>query len=413
MVLPIYFTGVNLSKQMNKCQVDKPCLLLACLFLAYLSVPAGAGSATESEFKAGLERILQTTWEGYKVLFISEQGRVIRPEDQADSISEGQAYAMLRAVWSDDQATFERCYGWTEANLSRRQQKGDELLAWRWGKNSSGQWQVLDWNSASDADLDYALSLILAHRKWGRASPGLPDYLVKARAVLKDILDKETVTDPWGRLWITPGSWIKPGLPLLLNPSYFSPAWYRLFYQLTNDRRWLQLVDSAYWALEKLEGQLGGVKGRGLIPDWCILVGPDSFEAAPDQSSNYGWDAVRVPWRIAMDRLWFGQARSKDFLEKTILNFFQPRWRLSPKLAAVYTYQGKPAVDYESPVLYAGVLAAAMVGDQPEWARKMAEKIVLNLKLGKKGAFFCRPNDYYSNNWAWFGLATYCGWIKP
>jgi hypothetical protein len=29
------------------------------------------------------------------------------------------------------------------------------------------------------------------------------------------------------------------------------------------------------------------------------------------------------------------------------------------------------------------------------------------------GGYFSRPDDYYGNNWAWFGLAVYRGVIRP
>lgn len=30
------------------------------------------------------------------------------------------------------------------------------------------------------------------------------------------------------------------------NPSYFMPAWYRIFYKFTGDANWLKVVDSCY-----------------------------------------------------------------------------------------------------------------------------------------------------------------------
>ncbi|MFP3868074.1 MAG: glycosyl hydrolase family 8 [Desulfobacteraceae bacterium] len=381
--------------------------------VASLAIAACSAPPADSLWTTRLDQILRQTWESYRADFISADGRVIRPENQQDSISEGQAYAMLRAVWIADQATFDRCYAWTEAHLSRRQAKGDHLLAWRWGQARRGQWQVLDWNSATDADLDYALALILAHQQWGRPSQPLPDYLAQARLILDDILARETATDRLGRRWLTPGSWITPELPLLLNPSYFSPAAYRLFYSVTQDRRWLELIDSTYYALEKISRQLGGRQGVGLFPDWCVLSGPDRFEPSPQQSTNYGWEAVRIPWRIALEQLWFKEPQAQNCLRGSLLPFFSQEWRQRQKLAAVYTYQGQPAVDYESPVIYAGLIAAALASQEPVLARQWAEKIVDTYQEKNQKAYFNRADDYYGNNWAWIGLATYRGWVKP
>ena len=114
-------------------------------------------------------------------------------------------------------------------NLSRVQTHGDSLLSWRWGRLPDGSWGVLDANSATDGDLDYALALVLAHRLGWRAPAGLPDYREEARRVQADILAKEVVALPEGDLLLTPGNWHEPQPPYLVNPSYFSPAAYRLF----------------------------------------------------------------------------------------------------------------------------------------------------------------------------------------
>ena len=95
------------------------------------------------------------------------------PERDGGTISEAQAYALLRAVWAGDEATFARVHAWTVSNLSRP----DHLLSWHWGRRPDGAWGVLDANTASDGDLDYALALILAARPGlaGAAGPaGLP-----------------------------------------------------------------------------------------------------------------------------------------------------------------------------------------------------------------------------------------------
>ena len=92
---------------------------------------------------------------------------------------------------------------------------------------------MVDANTASDGDLDYALALVLAARRGWRAPPGQPDYLSEAREVAAAILAKEVVALPGGALLLTPGNWHDPGPPYLFNPSYFSPAAYRLFAQIS------------------------------------------------------------------------------------------------------------------------------------------------------------------------------------
>jgi endoglucanase len=385
----------------------------AALLLLTLSLLACTSHRPEEEFRTRLDKVLAASWSFYKIRYIRPDGRVQRPDSNNDTVSEGQAYALLRAVWCRDQAVFDRCYDWTEKNLSQKSSQNSHLLSWHWGGDAQGRLGVLDANSASDADLDYALALVLAHRHWSKPTLPLPDYLSKAKLVLGDILARETCRDPWGRLWLTPGDWEKCRQPLLLNPSYFSPAWYNLFFEVTHDRRWLELSQSAYTGIDIMSRSLDRQRGVGLVPDWCLLSEVEQFTPAPDRSNAFGWDAIRVPWRLGLAGIWFQDPRSKDFLSRTFLPFSRSQLQTHGKLFAVYRYTGEPLESYDSPVLYAGLVAAALaVGDRP-LAKQAAEKILSFYRETTDGGYFNRPDDYYGNNWAWFGLATYRGLVSP
>ena len=197
--------------------------------LVLLALPA----CGERGASPDLARVLTSSWQSYRQQFISPDGRVVIPERDGGTISEAQAYALLRAVWAGDEATFARVYAWTRNNLSRP----DHLLSWHWGRRPDGSWGVLDANTASDGDLDYALALVLAARRGWRAPPGQPDYLSEAREVAAGILAQEVVALPGGALLLTPGNWHEPGPPYLFNPSYCSPAAYRLFSQISHERK--------------------------------------------------------------------------------------------------------------------------------------------------------------------------------
>ncbi len=382
-------------------------------FLAWLcfSTLACQQRDPEAQFHAKLDAVLAAGWQFYAKHFIQPDGRVIRPENGHDTVSEGQAYTLLRAVWSNDQATFDRVYQWTEAHLSHKNRTGRHLLAWHFGQDEGGRWRVLDDNSATDADLDYALALVLAHRRWGSPAGTLPGYREKALLVRQDILAATTCRDPWGRLWLTPGNWVACRQPLLLNPSYFAPAWFEIFYWLDGDRGWLQLADSSYQALTRLSRRLGEQEGVGLVPDWCLLQDKEVMVPASGRSADFGWEAIRVPWRVGLAALWFQDERAVKWLKERFLPFARQQWQEHGRLFAVYTYDGQPLVDYDSPVLYASLTAAALAaGDRP-LARQAVEKILTFYREDPDGGYFNRPDDYYNNNWAWFGLATYRGLV--
>jgi len=377
---------------------------------AFLLAP-GCGGEKKATI-ADVERVLRDSWKSYVRLFISPEGRVVIPERSGESISEGQAYALLRALWAGDQETFQRVYGWTWKNLSRRTGPGDALLAWRWGREKDGSEKVLDGNTATDGNLDYALALALAAARGWRPRPGLPDYAGEARRVLEGILALETVSLPGGELLLTPGNWHEERPPYLVNPSYLSPAAYQVFEKIQPQPAWPRLRESAYALLARLVQGMGRQEGVGLFPDWCQVDERGEPTPAAGRDTHFGWEAVRLPWRLALDGLWFQEERVTRLLTQQFLPFFKKEWQSRGRLVAGYTYGGEPLVSYESPVFYAGVLAAALAaGDRP-FAREMAEK-VLDFYQEKGGeAFFVSRDNYYANNWAWLGLALYAGWVK-
>src|SRR5262249_26980407 len=99
---------------------------------------------------------LYALWGFYKYAYL-EDGHVVSLDEEGITTSEGQGYALLRAVWSDDPAIFQQVWSWTQQNL---QVRSDKLFAWKWKD------QVLDLHSASDADTDIALALLLASRRF-------------------------------------------------------------------------------------------------------------------------------------------------------------------------------------------------------------------------------------------------------
>lgn len=366
---------------------------------ALLVLPGCAGVAPRSPAEPDL---LRRTWEGYRRRFVRPDGRVVRPMDGSDTVSEGQAYAMLRAAWMDDRTTFDAAYGWAEAHLSRTETRGDHLLAWRWGRYPAGGWGVLDWRAASDADEDYGLALLFAAARWGRPAAAVPDYRAKAHAVLADLVRLATQEGPDGRLYFMPGDWRLDRL--ILNPSYFAPAWYRVFGEATGDPRWGRLVESSYAAVQALAERLGPWSGVGLMPDWAALQPDGSFAPAPGFSAVHGWDAFRTPWRLFLDWLWFNEPRARAYLAERLFPFLQAEWdRNGGRLYAEYRYDGTPIRREESAATYAAYLAAFLAAGSP-LADALLGKLRGAVREDPAGAYFDLPDDYYLNNWGWFGL---------
>lgn len=105
-------------------------------------------------------------WDHFKQAYISDGGRVIDPSDSRKiTTSEGQSYALFFALAANDRAMFDKVLRWTEDNLAEGS-LNKQLPAWLWGKKADNGWEVLDTNSASDADIWIAWSLLEAGRLW-------------------------------------------------------------------------------------------------------------------------------------------------------------------------------------------------------------------------------------------------------
>ncbi len=361
------------------------CALAAILAILYFLPTKGAFVPTEYASQGYLY---------FKNRFILDDGRVIRPQNQNDTVSEGQAYAMLFAAWMHDHDTFDRCYLWTEEHLSRHDTPyQDDLLAWHWKDG-----HVVDFCAASDADADYAYALLLAAQQWGEKSPkGATPYSVKALEVLSSILQKETARLSNGKLYFLPGDWQWDGTHYVLNPSYFAPAWYRLFFTVTQDPCWEELIASGYEVVGQFSKNLGSIQSVGLAPDWCQLNLDGSLDISKTHSSNYSWDAIRTGWRLYTDLFLYEEGRAGEFLEGLAQFYDQQRSDVG-KILAGYTFGGDPIVDYENPATYLPALCAGLAFPTSSLKEYAWKKIEESAHLANPGIYFIHPDDYYGNS---------------
>jgi endo-1,4-beta-D-glucanase Y len=344
------------------------------------------------------QALLQQSWVAYRQRFIQGDGRVIDRESGDRSTSEGQAYAMLRAVFSDDPTTFAKTLNWSENNLQRQTggKRSDQLWVWKWGRDPTGKWGALDPNFASDADIDGITALILAARRWHR-----PEYLNLARSKLQDLWTLSTVALPSGTRYLLPGpkAAFVVQSTIKLNPSYFAPYAFRLFTQVDSAHDWLSLVDSSYQMLDK-SAQLSLA---GLPSDWVAVdAGTEQFSPLPQSSpiqTRYGFDAYRVWWRVALDAAWFREPRALQFLSQH-LGTLQERWRTQQTIPAQIDLQGQPTVNYESSSQYAMLYAALRLLDPVTAEQILQRKLLPSYHNG----LWDNDSAYYAQNLAWLGM---------
>ncbi|MEI7933551.1 MAG: glycosyl hydrolase family 8 [Chlorobiaceae bacterium] len=327
------------------------------------------------------EEISQRTWSHFRRTFI-KSGRVIRPTNNNDTVSEGEAYVMLRSVLMNDRETFDNCLLWTETVLSRKKSHGDRLLAWHFENG-----QVTDTAAASDADIDYAFSLILAYRTWHDKQ-----YLEIALAVLKSVLDHETAVIN-GRLYLLP--WPKSNNVtdelVALNPSYYAPSHFKLFYEVSADNRWIQLSDTTY----DLLGRLLVSPGK-LIPDWIAIDKQGTIRALPGKPADYGWDAVRVPLRIAADYYLYDDQRALSIL-RLFSGSFEKKFSRN---VSIYCCKDSTTRSYENALFYSAAYAATEVAGS-SFAPIILQRLRKCIRRNGDDFYYNSPDDYYINSLSW------------
>ncbi len=234
----------------------------------------------------------------------SGTARIISPNAHSElTVSEGIAYGMLLMVYmsntsTDYQSEFDKlwkywkCYG--------KGLNGSGCSSW------SGQgmdWQIDNYTnnissgSASDADFDAALALIMASKQWNNEA-----YLNEAKQLIAWIKSNDMESDGS----IRPGSnWNEA-----FNPSYSCVAAFDLFYQVTSDIFWKTAITTTMSHLRQCQNAT-----TGLMPDWCDWNTHKPVQTNASVSGGYlGFydDAARTPWRTAWGYAWYGNSQAKD-----------------------------------------------------------------------------------------------------
>lgn len=353
--------------------------------------------------------MLVTIWDNYKRNYVeSSTGRTLDHQHDDVTTSEGQSYTMLRAVWNDDQPMFNQSWRWTQQFLT---QSNSHLFSWLYGKKPGGTYGVRTdlngQNSASDADSDIALALVFAYGRWQDKA-----YLDSARAIISDIWDREVVMIE-GKPYLAADD-LEKNLTtptIVVNPSYFSPATYKIFATVDPAHPWAKLADVSYQVLSaSMRSKLDKPQTVKLPPDWILINRTTGTITSGNQSSlstNFAFDAMRVPWRIALDWQWFQDPRAKSLLSD--MSFLQDQWNTDHVLKAGYSHDGQTVNNFESPALYGASMGYFLVEDAED------ANTIYNTKL--RALYDPDTNawknslSYYDDNWAWFGLAMYHNYL--
>jgi endo-1,4-beta-D-glucanase Y len=242
------------------------------------------------------------------------------------TVSEGIGYGMLLAVSWNEREIFDGLLAY--AKLMRVPIQGgptdappsnNGLMNWlRYGCDAHRETKYSEYpdGAAADADLDVAMSLIMAQCRWGDGG-----YGSEATNVINSIR-QNMFADDNGVAILQPGDggWFDDweiGMPTgCINYSYFAPGYYRAFAEHVpaDADFWNDAANDAYTLLSRASNS-----NTGLVRNWGSSGGGDAVSDcynAYNRASSYGDDAARTPWRIGTDYLWYGTSAAKQWTDK-------------------------------------------------------------------------------------------------
>ncbi len=324
---------------------------------------------------------LTALWSYYEFHYI-EDGRVVSLDEDGITTSEGQSYALLRAVWGDDRETFDAVWKWTTENLRGR---GDALFSWKW------KGRVLDRNAATDADSDIALALILASRCFDE-----PRFEDEARAILHDIWEQEILV-VGEACYLTAGDWSKRERVPVIHVGYLAPYAYREFAKVDPEHDWRCVARTAYDVLHLIFVE----RGLAFPPERVYfdrereivrLEHPKTGEVG-----DFGYDVFPIYWRVAADWRWHWRMEG-ELREKMLAPLRDAYRRDAGRLFDRYRPDGTAKSKFEALPLYATLHALADVVD-PEFGETLREEKLVPLW---QKALVGRETPYYLHNWLAF-----------
>lgn len=229
--------------------------------------------------------------------FIPCKGAIRPGVDPPDkSLVEAQGWTMITAAYMGDKEVFDGLFQYYQAKSNST---AGSMMGWK--TTCDG---YVDMGSAADGDLDIGFSLIVAHWQWPDADSS---YLKKAKTVINNC--KKLIKNCNGVSAIAGGynngAW---GGCDQTDISYYTPAFFRVFAQVTGDQTWSKLADDTYTILDNCAN-----KTTGLVPDWHTASGQPGPSG---RIGYYRYDACRVPWRLSLDYLWNGNTKALEWCKK-------------------------------------------------------------------------------------------------
>jgi len=247
---------------------------------------------------------------------LNDEGNV-KGKGKTICVSEGQGYGMQIMVLmageeKEAQAIFDGMYRFARMHPSS---VSKYLMSWSILKGCVTNKHNDNNNSATDGDMDIAISLLMADNQWG--STGTINYREEARKSIGAILKHEINGRKHSILLCDANTPDDPDYNDIRS-SDFMPAYLRVFNNFFPNPEWKKVIDNTYIIFANIQ-QTYGAK-TGLIPDFISYSKGKYSPAKPNYlegpfDGNYYYNACRVPFRVGLDYLLFGDERAKNLLD--------------------------------------------------------------------------------------------------
>lgn len=303
---------------------------------------------TQEQIDAKLNETFYNLFEGPNKIYFEVEDSLAYISDikNHDVRTEGMSYGLMIMVQWDKQEMFNKLWRWTKKYMQHQGGNRDAYFAWSCKitgeQNSPG--------SASDGELYFVTSLLLASNQWG--NDGEINYLAEAQRILNAMFSRKGYNEnmgfgPFGPRPPKPDSTknagqkpaqapqmpafeFKPGMkfpePEILNiintkeklitfvpdgfgasytdPSYHLPAFYEIWAKYAEDGRADFYMECAQKSREYLHKACDSI--TGLNPDYSNYDGSVRMPPRGDWGAKFRFDSWRVPMNIALDYTWSG-----------------------------------------------------------------------------------------------------------
>ncbi len=333
--------------------------------------------------------------------------------DSTLSISEGHGYGMLITVMMADfdPDAHEIFNGMVYFFHDHPAKSNEGLMAWNQLRNCKNAGDDVGGdNSATDGDLDIAYALLLADSKWG--SSGEINYRAEASKVISAI--KQLEINPVSQ-FVRIGDWVdrvdNNQYAHTTRSSDFMVSHFKAFADISADNSWYSVRDQTYLIINHIRDSFS--QGTSLIPDFIVDVPdyprpaePNFIEGTGD--GEYSWNAVRYPWRIALDYILYDEQRAFDALVPINIWIKKATGGDPKNIAETYTLKGEHLEEsgFDSMASVSMFAVAATIDESnQQWLDD------LWLDINQKPI---NNEDYYGNTLKLLSMITITGhWKKP